>query len=138
MFYNGKICGLQIIDVDGNKKFLTGQRTNDAQHVIGSGKLQIWCEGYATGIAIRMAAAALKIDCAIHITFSAGNMGRMASAGIVIADNDESLTGERVAKETGLPYFMPEQTGWDFCDLWQSKGTFVSSQILRKFLIGVK
>jgi putative DNA primase/helicase len=132
------LVGVQLISITGEKSFLTGQRCNDAEYVIGSGKLHIWCEGFCTGMAIRKAVAALKLDCAIHVCFSAGNMKRMAKSGIVIADNDKSQTGEKVAKEIGLPYFLPDVEGWDFCDIYQSRGLLKASQELRLVLTGLK
>lgn len=129
-----EIVGVQLIDRDGNKKFLRDQRCDMAEFVIGNGKTDIWCEGYCTGVAIRKAVAALKMDCAIHVCFSAQNMKRMAKTGYVVADNDISQTGERIAKEIGLSYYLPEQAGWDFCDLYIAKGLFFSSQLLRRAL----
>lgn len=138
MYCNDLICGCQLIGSTGEKRFIFGARTSLAEFVIGSAGLDIWCEGYATGIAISKAVAALKVAARIHITFSAGNLLKLAKTGIVIADNDVSLTGEEYAKKTGLPYFLPDTVGWDFCDLYQAKGLFKSSQELRKFLMSVK
>ena len=78
---------------------------------------------------------ALRMRYRIHITFSAGNLvtvAAMHSSGYVIADNDESGTGERVAIKTGFPYYLPEHG--DFNDFHQKDGTFRASQCLRKFL----
>lgn len=128
------VAGVQLIDRKGNKRFLSGQRTNDAEHVIGDGKLHVYCEGFCTGMAIRKAVAALKASCSIHVCFSANNMLRMAGTGVVVADNDVSLTGEKAAKETGLPYWISEVKGEDFCDYWQRVGTLKASMELRKLL----
>ena len=138
MYHKNAICGCQIISEDGEKKFLSGQRTSGAHFKIGDGKLNIWCEGFATGMAIKKAIDTVKINCAVNVCFSAGNMKKMANNGIVVADNDISLCGENIAKEIGLPYFIPKQQGWDFCDLLQSNGLLRTSQELRKFLMSVK
>ena len=138
MFYEGKGCGAQCIGIDGRKKFLFGQRTTGAQFVMGRGNVHYWCEGYCTGLAVFKALGALKINCCVHVCFSANNLLNMAKQGYVIADNDASGTGERVAKETGLPYYLPDTVGDDFCDVFQKNGLFKSSQLLRKWLNSVK
>ena len=56
----------------------------------------------------------------------------MAATGCVVADRDDSLTGEKAALATGLPYFLPAEG--DFNDMHRSMGTFRASQALRKWL----
>lgn len=129
-----QLVGCQLIDRDGGKKFLFGQRCSGAEYVIGNHGLDIWCEGYATGLSVSAVMSALKISARIHVCFSAGNLQAMARHGVVVADNDESSTGERSAKATGLPYFIPETVGEDFNDLHRRAGTFAASQIMRRFL----
>jgi putative DNA primase/helicase len=51
----------------------------------------------------------------------------------VVADNDVSLTGERVAKETGLKYWMSDAVGEDFNDFQLRVGLFKSVQALKGF-----
>lgn len=136
------LVGVQLINREGQKRYLTGQRTSGAEYLIannGYGAMDFWVEGYATGLSLRECLQALKLRYRIHITFSAGNlekMARAAGAGYVIADKDDSGTGERVALASGLPYFLPD-TG-DFNDLHQAQGTFRASQILRKWMISQK
>lgn len=135
------IVGCQLIDCQGGKKFLFGQRCSGAEFVIGSRGLDVWCEGYATALSMEAVMNALKVQCFIHVCFSAGNMEVMAKAagrGVVIADNDLSGTGEKAAKAIGLDYFMPPTVGDDFNDLHQSIGTFAASQIIGKFLRSIR
>ena len=73
---------------------------------------------------------------AIHICFSAGNLKRMATAGVVVADNDETKTGETVAQATGLPYFLPPPG--DLNDMHKAQGVFRTSQALRKWLTSMQ
>jgi putative DNA primase/helicase len=133
------LVGLQMIDRNGAKKFLKGQRTSEAEYMIsnpGRGCAEWYCEGYATGLSLREALHALRMRYRIHITFSASNLVKVAAKygdGYVIADNDASGTGERIARQTGLPYFMPE--AGDFNDFAQKAGIFAASQAIRKFLI---
>ena len=135
------IVGVQLIDRNGTKRYLSGQRTSGAEYLIsnnGRGAMDWYVEGYCTGLSLRECLHALRMRYRIHITFSAGNLVKVAamnSGGYVVADNDESGTGERVAIQTGLPYFMP--AAGDFNDLHRSVGTFQASQLLRKWLSGV-
>lgn len=134
MMVEKSMVGCQLIGSTGEKKFITGQRCNNAEFVIGNSGVDIWCEGFCTGMAIRKAVAALKIAARIHVTFSAGNMAKMAKTGFVVADNDVSQTGQRTAEETGLPFYLPEIVGEDFCDEWMRIGTLAASMKLRKLL----
>jgi putative DNA primase/helicase len=128
------LVGVQLIDEAGGKKFLKGQVTNDACFVMGSGE-PIYCEGYATGLSIMRAITTGKMRRSVVVCFSASNLKRLAKnpSGLVVADNDESLTGERVAKETGLKYVMSDVCGEDFNDLQLRIGLFKSIQLLKGF-----
>jgi len=135
------LVGVQMIDREGVKRYLSGQRTSGAEYLIsnnGRGAADWYVEGYATGLSLRECLHALRMRYRIHITFSASNLVKVAAmndGGYVVADNDESGTGERVAVQTGLPYYLPESG--DFNDLQRSVGTFQASQLLRKWLLGV-
>lgn len=134
MKVEGRLVGCQLISPDGTKKFLTGQRTSEAEFVMDARGPHILVEGYVTGIAVRMICEALKMPYRIHVCFSAGNLAKIAAklpGGIVIADNDASGTGERVARETGWPFWMSEVVGEDAHDAWRRLGTFRLSQAMR-------
>lgn len=128
------LVGAQLIDPEGGKKFLKGQQTNNACFVMGQGN-PIYCEGYATGLSLMKALTVGKMRKSVIVCFSAGNLKRMAidPAGFVVADNDESLTGERVAKETGLKYWMSDTLGEDYNDFQMRVGLFRSIQALKGF-----
>lgn len=132
------LVGVQLIDREGTKRYLTGQRTSGAEYLIsnnGRGAIDWFVEGYATGLSLRECLQALRMRYRIHITFSAGNLVKVAAlhgGGYVVADKDDSGTGERVAVQTGLPYFLPD--AGDFNDLHKRDGTFRTSQALRKWL----
>lgn len=127
------LVGVQLISEDGTKKFLFGQRCSLAQYVFtaGSGLPHILCEGYATALSARLAMGHIKRPYALHVCFSAGNMKKVAEqlpGGVVLADNDASGTGERVAKEIGWPYWMSDRVGEDANDYHQRRGLFALSQ----------
>ena len=132
------LVGCQIIDNQGGKKFLYGQRTSGAELVFNNKGTHILCEGYATALAIKLAMKALKRRYTLHICFSAGNMKKIASSisegGLVVADNDASTTGEKTAKEIGWPYWLSDVVGEDANDYFQRVGLFKFSQSLAKSL----
>lgn len=130
----GSLAGCQLIDRTGNKKFLKGQRTNGAEYVFGARGIDIWAEGYATARSISESLTMAGLPARVHACFSAGNLQRMAKTGVVVADNDASLTGQKAAQGTGLPYYLPEIEGEDFNDEWRRLGTFAAGMKLRQWL----
>ena len=136
----GSVVGCQMIDEDGVKKFLYGQRTSNATFTFGRGDLNILCEGYATGLSVRMAMKQLKRSCSIHVCFSAGNMLKVAEGlveGLVIADNDASKTGHSTAEKIGWKYWMSDTVGEDANDYHKRVGLFKFSQSLTRLMLAV-
>jgi len=132
------LVGVQLIDEAGGKKFLSGQKTGGAEFVIDNKGPHILCEGYATALSVRMILKSYKRRYTIHVCFSAGNMLKIAErlpGGYVIADNDASETGERVAREIGWPYWMSDKLG-DCNDHHLREGIFRTGQsVLQKLKI---
>lgn len=131
------LVGCQLINEEGQKKFLFGQRTSNAEFVFDNKGPHILCEGYATAMSVRSAMKALKRRYTLHVCFSAGNMEKIAASlpgGYVVADNDASGTGERTAKKIGWPYWMPPLVGQDFNDFHIAVGLFKASQALGKLV----
>lgn len=123
----GKLVGCQLIKPHGDKKFLYGQRSGGAEFTFGQRGTHVLCEGYATALSAQQALRNLKVSYVLHVTFSAGNMKKVAETllgGMVLADNDTSRTGERVAQEIGWPYWMSDVVGEDFNDAHLRKGVF--------------
>lgn len=140
MRVSGKIAGVQTISVDGEKRFLFGQRCDLAEYVIDNKGRDWFVEGYATGLSLRAALAALKVRYRIHVCFSAHNLAKLASAcigGIVVADNDDSGTGRAAAEKSGRPWLMSPVAGEDANDWHQRLGTFRFSQEVRKAMQGM-
>ena len=138
MRIDGRIVGVQLIDDEGNKKFLHGQTTKGASFCINAKGIPMFCEGYATALSIRECMKASNIKYAIYVCFSASNMkhiARTVGGGFIVADNDPNCIGEKTAKETGKPYWLSETVGDDFNDYHQRIGTFRASQNLKKTLI---
>jgi len=128
MFAQGSVCGLQVIQEDGQKRFLPGQRCSGASFVMGSKQgLTVLCEGYATGLSAAAVLKTMKQPASIHVGFSAGNLPKLAERlprGIVLADNDKSGTGQRIAQQIGWPYWISDRQGEDFNDAHQRLGNF--------------
>jgi putative DNA primase/helicase len=82
----------------------------------------------------------LKRRYTIHVCFSAGNMVRVAEGleqGIVIADNDESGTGQRAAADIGWPVWISDQVGEDANDAHNRMGLFEFSQSLTRSMFDI-
>ena len=132
-----RLVGCQLIDESGDKKFLAGQRTSEATFTMDNKGPHILVEGFATGLSVKAAMKALKRRYTLHVCFSAGNLKKVAATlpkGFVVADNDASFTGERVAKEIGWPYWVPDTVGFDANDVHQRDGLFKFSQSLGKVI----
>jgi len=133
----GRLVGCQLIDEQGNKKFLYGQASKGASYVIQAKGLPIFCEGYATGLSIRAVMRAMKVRYTIHVCFSASNMefvARQISGGIIVADHDANGVGKQAALNTGKPYWMSDTVGEDFNDYHVRVGLFRASQVLKQSL----
>jgi putative DNA primase/helicase len=117
MRVDGNLVGCQLIDPEGNKKFLYGQRTKGATACFDNKGKIILCEGYATALSIRRFLKAQKQRYTIHVCFSAGNMLEVSKRFpdcVIVADNDP--VGIRVAKKSGKPYWISPVSGEDFND----------------------
>lgn len=135
MRIDGKLHGVQLIDEDGKKKFLSGQKTSHATFVIDNKGTNVLCEGFATALSVQAAMKSLRRRYTIHVCFSAGNMAKIArdlDAGVIVADNDASGTGERTAQNIGWPYWISKTVGHDANDDHKEMGLFRFSQSLLK------
>lgn len=131
-----KLIGCQLIDHEGNKKFLKGQITKDACFTIGNGRINFFVEGYVSGLSLQKILESLKISYRIFVTFSASNLLRFAKRidGFVIADNDESKTGEKAAIDSGRRYWMPSVIGYDINDFHMNCGVFKAVLEIKKLI----
>jgi putative DNA primase/helicase len=72
------------------------------------------------------------------VTFSANNLATVAGQikgerrAWVFADNDESGTGEKVARETGMPFAMSPHVGMDANDHHRKHGLMDLSVLVMK------
>ena len=137
MYVGNGLVGCQTITIDGDKRFIYGQRCSEAVFSLGSGRDTWLVEGFATGLSLQVCLKALRVPYRILVCFSAGNMknmgGRIPTC-TVMADNDSSNTGEKVAVESGHKWLIPPEKGMDFNDLWKEMGTFKASQWIYKQL----
>ena len=133
MRIEGNLVGSQLINEQGEKKFLYGQRTKGASLVMDAGGSHFFCEGFATGLSIRAALRAVNTRYCIHICFSAGNLKAVSGSvpgGFVIADADSNGVGEKCARETGKPYWLARTLGDDFNDYHRKVGSLEAGRSL--------
>ena len=138
MRLNGRLIGAQLINEQGEKKFLYGQRTKGAAFVMDAKGIPMFCEGFATALSVRAVMKAIKLRYSIYVCFSAFNIQEVAnsvSGGIVIADNDPNHVGETSAKNTSKPYWISDTVGEDFNDYHRRVGIFKASQSLKKIIV---
>jgi putative DNA primase/helicase len=130
-----KLQGYQSIRWNGDerkyeKKMLTGMRAKNAVLYLGDrSATEAWMvEGFATGLSLRHALRSIGISASVVICFSASNLIQVADQikgkRFIFADNDESKTGEKSAIQTGLPWTMADQVGWDANDLHLGESLF--------------
>lgn len=132
------LLGVQLINEQGQKKFLGGQRTKGAYFCIDAKGVPIFCEGYATALSVRSVMKLIKLRYTIYVCFSAGNIKTVANSihgGFVIADNDPNGVGEQAARDTSKPYWLSDQVGEDFNDYHRRVGDFAASQSLKRILL---
>lgn len=111
------LVGCQLIDPDGGKKFLSGQRTKGASFCFDNKGPIILCEGFATALSLRRVLKNARRRYTIHVCFSAGNIVEVAKQFpdcFIVADNDP--VGIKCAKKTGKPYWVSPVDGEDFND----------------------
>ena len=120
---NTGIIGCQVIDDLGRKRFAPdGCAASKACFTlgpVGSGGVDWWVEGYATGLSVWEALKRLyrRAD-RVNICFSAHGLATLARAdgrGLIVADND--APGLKAARASGLPYWIPQLEGADANDI---------------------
>lgn len=128
----GQLQSLQFIQTDGSKRFLAGGATRGGYGVI-SGSLSVFlCEGCATAESIHAATGGT-----VYYSFSAHNLKpvydmlvEQHQMPVVVADNDESGTGEAKARECTDKFVLIPVTGMDANDYASEYGITALSEIL--------
>ena len=136
----GALVGLQFIRADGEKKFLSGQRTQGAFHLIGTVSAErplVLAEGYATAASCHMATGWPVVVC-----FDAGNLVHVAplmrqkfpGVQIIVAGDDDHerkenagrtkapLAAEKARGAVAFPLFKDPAGRKDFNDLHAAEG----------------
>lgn len=127
---------IRLIENEWAKKMLPGMRAKGAVLRIGPQRAaeSFLCEGYGTGLSIDAALRLLRLNACVVVCFSASNLihvaASMTGARYVVADNDVSLTGEKAAQATGLPWCMSDQPGEDANDLHARAGVMAVAKLL--------
>ena len=127
IFNGGVLVSIQLIDKDGNKRFLSGSKLKGSYSQLGiydTDKPILICEGWATGASLYEATGN-----PVYVAFSANNLKAVAGYVrtlypmndiIIMGDNDLSGVGQKAAKEAALAiggkYLIPETIGHDWND----------------------
>ena len=107
----GDVASLQYITGEGEKKFHPGAKTGGCFWALGKPTRTIYiCEGFATAATVYEATKTFT-----YVAFNAANIpstvqfARSNHKGkiVIIADNDESGTGQRYAEEAAKKYGAP-------------------------------
>ena len=137
MRIENRIVGCQLIDTEGDKKFLFGQKTAGAAMIFDNKGPHVLCEGYATGLSVKAVMKSMKRRYTIHVCFSAGNMVKIAKTlpiGFVVADHDKpnpqngTRAGHVAVQQIGWPSWMSDVEGEDANDAHRRLGLFKLSQ----------
>lgn len=118
---DGRLCSLQYIDADGEKRYHAGGETGGAYWWIGAmeeGKTVYLAEGFATAATIHEVTGQPVV-----VAYSAGNLVPVAGMlrqqvkvpVVIVADNDASGVGQRHAEQAsakhGVRFVMPPIQG---------------------------
>lgn len=124
--YGKRLNSVQRIKPDGTKLFLSGGQVKWSIFAIGSGPDTILCEGYATALSVKAAVDHLYMRARVVACFSAHNLTHVAKhtrgRAFIVADNDQSGTGQNAAASSDLPWWMPPDVGHDANDYHQARG----------------
>ena len=160
----GKLQSVQSVTPEGAKKFCPGGVAAKAVFRIGRSDVVWYCEGYATALSVRAALRRLYRQDSVVVCFSAANVAKVAERGYVVADHDlwkcgerecghrwdaheadccaacgsvrfMEPAGEKCAKATGLPYWLPPEPG-DANDWHLQHGVGALAATLREVLNG--
>lgn len=112
---DGSLRNLQYIDHNGEKRFHSGAIVTGSRHIInGNSDKTYLCEGFATGASIYTATGATVI-CAMSANNLPPVAGSLTGKIIVVADNDESDTGQTYGKlaadAIGAQLIIPPSVG---------------------------
>ena len=122
------IVNLQTIEENGTKRYQKGGTTKGAYNIVGHGKPVYMAEGFATAASVYEATGKACV-----VAFSAGNLRNLVDLFpdvTIVADNDESGTGEKEAKATGLSYILVPEKGMDANDYASKYGREALAKIL--------
>lgn len=134
---DGSVCGAQLIDEAGSKRMMRGSTLRNARLVLGAGSRSVYVEGYATGLSVLKAARHAGVDARVIVCFCAGNLttvARQDRAGVIIADNDKSKTGQNAAIKAKLPFWQPPRAGEDANDVLTSGRIDMLAAALKRLL----
>lgn len=141
------IRSVQLIWENGDKKFLAGGEMGGASHRLATGRDCWHCEGFATGLTLRAAVKALRLNASVVCCFSAANVEIVAKSAqgraFIATDHDKPIeqfggigAGEFYARRSRVPYLLPPAVGDDLNDIHQRDGLFAVQRLICDFMKG--
>lgn len=130
MDMDGRICSLQTINEEKGKRYWTNGKTKGCFWMIGEGDPVYMAEGFATAASVYEATGKPCI-----VAFSAGNLKPVHDLfpkTKIIADNDESGTGEAKAKLATDNYIVIPSVGMDANDYAVANGLDALRSVIEK------
>lgn len=127
------IRSYQTIYPDGTKRLMKGGEVNGNCFIIGNiSKRMFLVEGLATGLSVHEATGR-----SVVVAVFAGNLKAVSDRFrrtelTAVADNDESKTGERKARETGRKVILIPDNGMDANDYANAYGLDALRKLLRE------
>lgn len=114
MDMEGKIWSLQNITAEGEKRYMSNGKMDGNFWVVGHGEPAFMCEGLATAASVHEATGLPVV-----VAYNAHNLVPVAQhfpKAVIVADNDESGTGEKWALKSGNPFKVIPVKGMDAND----------------------
>ena len=133
-----QLSSVQMIDSEGNKKYLKHGNMHYCFHRLGRGREHWICEGYVTGLSLHLALQEMYRNTSVWVAFSAHNLWQIAELPslrhkpvYIAADHDSNGESQKYADKTSCPVFMPSVPDMDANDLHCVHGlTMLQDQLL--------
>ncbi|MBL0644425.1 DUF927 domain-containing protein [Aeromonas veronii] len=138
----GGLVNVQLINTEGDKRYLPGGQKAGAFHRIDGGELVAVVEGYATGLSVHLASGAM-----VYCAMDAGNLLAIAQIArrqhpearlLLCGDNDEGTKGnpgkakaEQAAATVGGLVALPSVAG-DWNDYHQAHGLTATKEAIMR------
>ncbi len=136
-----QLSSVQMIDGEGNKKYLKHGNMHYCFHRLGRGREHWICEGYVTGLSLHLALQEMYRNPSVWVAFSAHNLWQVAELTTlkhkpiyIVADHDSNGESQKYANRASRPVFIPATPDTDANDLHCLQGLTALQDQLLSFL----